>query len=80
MCLLKDVLGFKTGYILFKIAAVAARDKTRAAEFAAKYKIPVSYDSYEHLAANPDIGKVYSSRYNQNMFRFQSQGSTLKVE
>ena len=39
--------------------AVAARDGERAAEFAAKYGFPVSYGSYEELAADPNVSLVY---------------------
>lgn len=39
--------------------AVAARDGERAAEFAAKYGFPVSYGSYEGLAADPNVSLVY---------------------
>ncbi|WP_308748263.1 Gfo/Idh/MocA family oxidoreductase [uncultured Bifidobacterium sp.] len=39
--------------------AVAARDGERAAEFAAKYGFPVSYGSYEKLAADPNVNLVY---------------------
>lgn len=39
--------------------AVAARDGERAAEFAAKYGFPVSYGSYEELAADPNVNLVY---------------------
>ncbi|KAB7789719.1 Gfo/Idh/MocA family protein [Bifidobacterium leontopitheci] len=39
--------------------AVAARDKERAAAFAAEYHIPVSYGSYAELLADPDVDLVY---------------------
>lgn len=39
--------------------AVAARDGERAAAFAAKYGFPVSYGSYEELAADPNVNLVY---------------------
>ena len=39
--------------------AVAARDGERAAEFAAEYGFPVSYGSYEELAADPNVNLVY---------------------
>lgn len=39
--------------------AVAARDGERAAEFTAKYGFPVSYGSYEELAADPNVNLVY---------------------
>ena len=39
--------------------AVAARDGERAAAFAAQYGFPVSYGSYEELAADPNVNLVY---------------------
>lgn len=39
--------------------AVAARDGERAAAFAAQYGFPVSYGSYEELAADPNVDLVY---------------------
>lgn len=39
--------------------AVAARDGERAAAFAQRYGIPVSYGSYEELANDPDVDLVY---------------------
>ena len=39
--------------------AVAARDGERAATFAAQYGFPVSYGSYEELAADPNVNLVY---------------------
>jgi predicted dehydrogenase len=41
------------------VAAVAARDGSRAAEFAAKHAIPRVYDSYEALIADPELDAVY---------------------
>jgi predicted dehydrogenase len=41
--------------------AVAARDGARAAAFAKQYGIPVSYGSYEELAADPNVDLVYIS-------------------
>jgi predicted dehydrogenase len=43
-----------------EIVAVAARDRGRAAEFAAKYNIPNVHDSYEALLADPDVDVVYN--------------------
>jgi len=40
--------------------AVAARDKQRAATFAAKHGIPVVHDSYDALLADPDVDAVYN--------------------
>lgn len=45
------------------IAAVAARDKTKAAAFAKQHNIPQVFDSYQALAASDAIGK--SRRYDQ---------------
>lgn len=39
------------------IVAVAARDLTRAQDFAQLHEIPKSYDSYEDLAKDADVGK-----------------------
>ncbi|MCI1219564.1 MAG: Gfo/Idh/MocA family oxidoreductase [Bifidobacterium sp.] len=39
--------------------AVAARDGARAAAFAKRYGIPVSYGSYEEIAADPNVDLVY---------------------
>jgi predicted dehydrogenase len=43
-----------------EIVAVAARDRGRAAEYAAKYGIPNVHDSYEALLADPDVDVVYN--------------------
>jgi predicted dehydrogenase len=42
------------------VAAVAARDTSRAEAFAARHGIPVAYGSYEDLLADPDIDAVYN--------------------
>lgn len=41
------------------VKAVAATDKGRADEFAARHGILSSYGSYEALAADPDIGMIF---------------------
>jgi predicted dehydrogenase len=41
------------------VVAVASRDAVRAGEFAARYGIPASYDSYEDLLADSMIDVVY---------------------
>ncbi|KAI8870456.1 NAD(P)-binding protein [Ramicandelaber brevisporus] len=41
------------------IDAVAARDASKAAEYAAKHDIPRVFPSYEELIADPDIDAVY---------------------
>ncbi|MDV3136650.1 Gfo/Idh/MocA family oxidoreductase [Mycobacterium sp. 29Ha] len=42
------------------VAAVAARDVTRAQAFAAKHGIARAHDSYEALIADPDVDAVYN--------------------
>src|SRR5215510_12427319 len=42
------------------VAAVAARDVSRAQAFAAKHGIPRVHDSYEALIADPDVDAVYN--------------------
>jgi predicted dehydrogenase len=42
------------------VVAVAARDRNRAASFAAKHAVPVVHDSYDALLADPDIDAVYN--------------------
>jgi predicted dehydrogenase len=42
------------------VAAVAARDVSRAQAFAAKHRIARVHDSYEALLADPDIDAVYN--------------------
>lgn len=42
------------------VAAVAARDVSRAAAFAAKHGIARVHDSYEALVADPDLDAVYN--------------------
>jgi predicted dehydrogenase len=43
-----------------EIVAVAARDRGRAAEFAARYDIPNAHGSYEALLADPEVDVVYN--------------------
>lgn len=43
-----------------EVVAVAARDKTRAQQFASKYDIPTVHASYEALIADPDIDAIYN--------------------
>jgi predicted dehydrogenase len=43
-----------------EIVAVAARDGGRAAAFASQNGIPVAYDSYEKLLADPDVDVIYN--------------------
>src|SRR5580704_14789740 len=42
------------------VAAVAARDKSRAGAFALRHGIPAAYESYEELLADPDIDAIYN--------------------
>jgi predicted dehydrogenase len=42
------------------VAAVAARDKSRAEAFALRHSIPKAYGSYEDLLADPDIDAIYN--------------------
>lgn len=41
------------------LAAVASRDEKKAVQFAQEWGIPLSYDSYERLFADPTIDAVY---------------------
>lgn len=41
------------------VAAVAARDKTRAAEYAKKHNIPIVHGSYQALLDDPSIDAIY---------------------
>jgi predicted dehydrogenase len=43
------------------VRAVAARDRARAEEFAAKHGIPVVLGSYEDLVASPEVDCVYNA-------------------
>ena len=40
------------------VAAVAARDQSRAAAYAEQHGIPVAYGGYDALLADPDIDEV----------------------
>ena len=42
-----------------ELCAVASRDRARAEAFAEKYEIPMVFDSYEAMAASPDVDCVY---------------------
>ena len=42
------------------VAAVAARDQSRAEAYAEQHEIPVAYGGYEALLADPDIDAVYN--------------------
>jgi len=41
-----------------QVVAVAARDLSRAKEFARKHDIPKAYGSYEELAKDPNVGHL----------------------
>ena len=43
-----------------EVTAMAARDRRRAEEFAAKYGIPRVHSSYDDLISDPDIDAVYN--------------------
>jgi predicted dehydrogenase len=43
-----------------EVAAVAARDRARASEFAQKHGIPTVHDSYDALIADPTIDAIYN--------------------
>lgn len=47
-----------------KVVAVAARDLTRAKEFAKQFDILNAYGSYEELAKDPDVEVVYVGTLN----------------
>ena len=47
----------------FRVAAVAARDKARADEFAAKYEIEKAYGDYDELLNDPEIELVYIATF-----------------
>jgi predicted dehydrogenase len=42
------------------VGAVASRDRARAREFAAQFRIPRVYDSYDLLLADPGIDAIYN--------------------
>jgi predicted dehydrogenase len=42
------------------VAAVAARDRARAVEFAAGHRIPTVHTGYDELLADPDLDAVYN--------------------
>src|SRR5581483_5429171 len=43
-----------------EVAAIAARNRRRAEEFAARYEIPRVHSSYDDLISDPDIDAVYN--------------------
>jgi predicted dehydrogenase len=42
-----------------EVGAVAARDRSRAEAFAARYGVPAVHDSYDSLLADPSLDAVY---------------------
>ncbi len=48
------------GIVAVDVAAVAARDRSRAAKFAAKHGIERVHESYDDLIADPDIDAIYN--------------------
>ncbi|HZU46164.1 MAG TPA: Gfo/Idh/MocA family oxidoreductase [Mycobacterium sp.] len=48
------------GHAEVSVAAVAARDVSRARAFAAKHGIPRVHDSYEALIADPELDAIYN--------------------
>lgn len=51
-----------------RLHAIASRSKERAAAFAKKHNIPVSYGSWEELSADPDIDIVYVATHHIHHF------------
>jgi len=47
-----------------QIAAVGARDKSRAVEFAKQYQIEKAYGSYQEVIDDPDIDVIYNALHN----------------
>lgn len=41
-----------------KVVAVAAKDKSRAKDFASDHGIPTCYGSYEELGSDSDVGTL----------------------
>ena len=50
----------------FRVAAVAAREESRAKEFAEKYNVPKAYGSYEELIKDDEVELVYVATVNTN--------------
>ena len=55
--------------------AVAARELTRAQEFAAKHQVDTAYDSYEQLVSSPEVDVVYVATLN----RFHLEHALLAI-
>lgn len=67
-----------------KVVAVAARELSRAKEFAEKFEIPTAYGSYLELANDPDVEVVYIATLNPQHFEVASlmldHGKNVLVE
>ncbi len=66
------------------IKAIAARSKQRASEFASKFNVERSYESYDELFSDPDIDVVYigtvSSNHKDHSLRALEHGKNVLCE
>ena len=60
-----------------RLKAVSSRSADRASAFAQKYKIPEWYDSWDAIAADPDLDIVYVATHHP--FHFQNTRSCLEA-
>lgn len=60
-----------------RLKAVSSRSADRASAFAKKYKIPEWYDSWDAIAADPDLDIVYVATHHP--FHFQNTCSCLEA-
>ena len=60
-----------------RLKAVSSRSADRASAFAKKYKIPEWYDSWDAIAADPDLDIVYVATHHP--FHFQNTRSCLEA-
>ncbi|MCK4854803.1 MAG: Gfo/Idh/MocA family oxidoreductase [Bacteroidales bacterium] len=60
-----------------RLKAVSSRSADRASTFAQKYKIPEWYDSWDAIAADPDLDIVYVATHHP--FHFQNTRSCLEA-
>lgn len=60
-----------------RLKAVSSRSSDRASAFAKKYNIPVAYDSWEAMAADPEIDIVYVATHHP--FHFQNTRECLEA-
>ena len=67
-----------------EVLAVGSREKTTAASFAEKYKIPRAYGSYEELAHDPDVDVIYigtpHSMHAENSIMCMNEGKAVLCE